>query len=192
MRPPREAVASLAAPCPGGTLAHAPLEVVGLRMHMSGGGSSPWGVSWMWGRGAWRRCSETRRCGALFGVFLFLCSLFCSHRQLWLSRPPLRPFHVEVEAAASAVSQVQTHCRLLSGWSQESSSSRPASSRKPSPRSRNFPSWLPSFEEGPPDGGPSDRRGAEAGVTQRCPKRPDSLSQEGDPSCPSHPTPPSM
>ena len=97
VHPPCEAVASLAARCPGGTLARAPLEVVGLRMHMSGGASSPWGVSWAWGRGAWRRCSETGCCGALFGVFLFLCGLFCSHRQLWLSRPPLRPFHVEVK-----------------------------------------------------------------------------------------------
>lgn len=31
--------------------------------------------------------------------------------------------------------------------------------------------------------------GVQAGVTQRCPEMPDSLSQEGDPSCPSHPTP---
>ena len=82
MRPPVEAVASLAAPCPRGPWPVSSLEVVGLRMRMSGGGSCLWGISWTWGRGAWGRYSETSRCGAQFGVFLFLCGLFCSHWQL--------------------------------------------------------------------------------------------------------------
>lgn len=79
VRPPGEAVASLAAPCPGGPWPVSPLEVVGLRMRMSDGCSCLWGISWTWGRGAWGRYSETSRCGA---HFLFLCGLCCSHRQL--------------------------------------------------------------------------------------------------------------
>ena len=75
-----------------------PLEVAGLRMRVSGGGSCLWGM----GEGSRCRYSETGRYGALFGAFLFLCGLSAATASFDSLSSALRPFHVEVEAAASA------------------------------------------------------------------------------------------